>query len=412
MKYRKKGHLRPPEFSLLLTMISNRQLFQRHVAQTSPSPLSLEIEKAEGVFLYDRAGKKYLDLISGISVSNIGHCNPEVVNAIKNQAEKFMHLMVYGEYIHSPQVQLSAKIASLLPKNLNTCYIVNSGAEAVEGALKLAKRYTGKTNIVTFSNSYHGSTHGALSVMGNESFKNSFRPLLPGISIGNFNDHSSLELIDEHTAAVIIEPIQSEAGIISGDVEFFKSLRKKCHDKGALLILDEIQTAFGRTGSMFAFEKMDFIPDVLLLAKAMGGGMPIGAFVSSNEIMSALSSDPVLGHITTFGGHPVSCAASLAAINFLERNSLIKDVRKKEELFISLLKHNRIKEIRSEGLLIAVEFSSFEENKLIIDRCIENGVITDWFLFNDRSMRIAPPLIITEDEVKKACTVILRAVGG
>ena len=352
-----------------------------------------------------------MDLISGIGVSNLGHSHPSVVNAVKDQVDKYMHLMVYGEYVQAPQVRFAEKLVSLLPDNLQSVYFTNSGAEAVEGALKLAKRFTGRQQILAFKNSYHGSTHGALSVMGNEEFKQAYRPLLPGISFSRFNSMGDLDLITAETACVIIETIQGEAGIRVPDKAYLQALCKRCDELGVLLILDEIQAAFGRTGTLFAFEHFGIVPDILLLAKALGGGMPIGAFITSHKIMSALTEKPILGHITTFGGHPVCCAAGLAALEVLLNEQLIGAVEEKEALFRKLLVHPQIKEIRGKGLMLALEFEHFDLNKKIIDRCIENGVITDWFLHCSNSMRIAPPLIITHQQIDKACNVILEAVA-
>jgi acetylornithine/succinyldiaminopimelate/putrescine aminotransferase len=388
--------------------MKNRELFFKYVAQTSPAPPALEIQRAEGIYLYGTSGKKYIDLISGISVSNVGHGNPKVVRAIKRQLSKHKHVMVYGEFIVAPQVEYANLLINYFPKKLNNVYFTSSGSEAVEGALKLAKRFTGRTEIIAFKNSYHGSTHGALSVMGNETFKQVFRPLLSDIRFLEFNCEQDLLHISAKTACVIIEPIQGEAGIITPKNNFLKKLRARCNETGALLIFDEIQTGIGRTGKMFAFEKYKVVPDVLCLAKAFGGGMPLGAFVSSKEKMSALSYDPVLGHITTFGGHPLSCAAGMAAFRVVEEK--IKEVKTKEKLFRKILKHPRIKEVRGEGLLLAVQFSSEAENKRIISKCIENGVITDWFLFRPDAMRIAPPLVISEKEITEACQLILKSI--
>jgi len=372
--------------------------------------LLLEFERAEGVYMYNSEGTAYLDLISGIGVSNLGHSHPYVVKAIKNQVDKYMHLMVYGEYVQTPQVRFAEKLVSILPDNLQSVYFTNSGAEAVEGALKLAKRYTGRQQIIACKDSYHGSTQGALSVMGNEEFKQAYRPLLPGVSFIHFNNIDDLELITNQTACVIIETIQGEAGIRVPDVNYMQALRARCDETGTLLILDEIQAAFGRTGKLFAFQHFAIEPDILLLAKALGGGMPVGAFISSNEIMGSLKENPILGHITTFGGHPVCCAAGLAALEVLINENLIAGVAEKEALFKKLLVHPVIKEVRGKGLMLAAEFESFDLNKKIIDRCIENGVVTDWFLHCSNSMRIAPPLIITNEEIEKACMVIIEAV--
>ncbi|WP_295792498.1 aspartate aminotransferase family protein [Mucilaginibacter sp.] len=387
-----------------------RQLFLANNAQTTDFPLLLEFERAEGIYMYDKEGKAFIDLISGIGVSNLGHSNPYVVNAIKIQLDKYMHLMVYGEYVQTPQVKFAEKLVSLLPAHLQSVYFTNSGAEAVEGALKLAKRYTDRHQIIACKNSYHGSTHGALSVMGNEEFKQAYRPLLPGVSFINFNNVDDLDFITNKTACVIIETVQGEAGIRVPDTAYMQALRNRCNETGTLLILDEIQAAFGRTGKLFAFQHFGIEPDILLLAKALGGGMPVGAFISSNEIMGALKENPILGHITTFGGHPVCCAAGLAALEVLLDEKLIDSVAEKEALLKKLLVHPAIKQVRGKGLMLAAEFESFELNKKIIDRCIENGVITDWFLHCSNSMRIAPPLIITADEIEEACRVIIEAV--
>jgi len=387
-----------------------RQLFLANNAQTTNFPLLLEFERAEGVYMHDSAGKTYMDLISGIGVSNLGHSHPKVVEAIKQQVDKYMHLMVYGEYVQTPQVRFAEKLISVFPTNLQSVYFTNSGTEAVEGALKLAKRYTGRRLIIACHNSYHGSTHGALSVMGNEEFKQAYRPLLPGVNFIRFNNIDDLSLITQETACVIIETVQGEAGIRVPDIAYMQALRERCTETGALLILDEIQAAFGRTGRLFGFEHYGIAPDILLLAKALGGGMPVGAFAASHQIMDSLKENPILGHITTFGGHPVCCAAGLAALEVLLDEDLCSAVAEKEELFRSLLAHPSIKQIRGKGLMLAIELDSFELNKKIIDRCIENGVIVDWFLHCSNSMRIAPPLIITNDEIKKACEVILEAI--
>jgi acetylornithine/N-succinyldiaminopimelate aminotransferase len=387
-----------------------RQLFLANNAQTTDFPLLLEFERAEGIYMFNEEGRAFTDLISGIGVSSLGHGNPKVIEAVKQQVEKYMHLMVYGEYVQTPQVRFAEKLASVLPQNLQSVYFTNSGAEAVEGALKLAKRFTGRQQIVACRNSYHGSTQGALSVMGNEEFKQAYRPLLPGINFIRFNEPADLQLITEQTACVIIETIQGEAGIRVPDLTYMQALRKRCNETGTLLILDEIQAAFGRTGKLFAFEHYSIIPDILLLAKALGGGMPIGAFISSNLIMGALKENPILGHITTFGGHPVCCAAGLAALEVLLDENLIPAVAEKEALFRKLLVHPAIKEVRGKGLILAIELDNFDLNKKIIDRCIENGVITDWFLHCSNSMRIAPPLIITHEQIEHACGVILEAI--
>ena len=390
--------------------IDTRQLFLRHVAQTSPNPLGIEISRAEGLYLYDPSGKAYMDLIGGISVCNTGHRHPRVVQAIKNQADQYLHVLVYGELIQSPQVRYATLLATHLPPSLNSVYFTNSGAEATEGAMKLAKRVTGRTEIVAFQQSYHGSTQGALSVMGDEYWRNAYRPLLPGVRHVKYNDHSSLEWITDKTACVIAETVQAERGIYAPDVAWMKALRQRCDETGALLVLDEIQAGFGRTGKLWGFENYDIVPDILLLGKALGGGMPMGAFIADKQRMWALTGDPVLGHITTFGGHPVCCAAGLASMEVLLEEGWIAEVARKEALFRQLLVHSTIRDIRSCGLLMAVEFDNFEINKKIIDKCIEKGLLTDWYLFAPQSMRIAPPLLITEEEIARACEIILESI--
>lgn len=389
-------------------MLTNRQLFYNHVAQTSETPLALEIERAEGVHLFAADGKQYIDLISGISVSNVGHRHPKVLKAIHEQLDKYMHLMVYGEFVQAPQTKFAKALTDHLPKTLDSVYFVNSGSEAIEGAMKLAKRYTGRTEIISFKNAYHGSTQGSLSIMGDEEFKNAFRPLLPQTKQLRYNSEEDLLSITEKTACVIVETIQGEAGAVLPQNDFLKKLRERCTKVGALLVLDEIQCAFGRTGKLFAFEHYGVVPDILCLAKAMGGGMPIGAFVSSKQIMGSLTNNPILGHITTFGGHPVCCAAGLAALETVLEEKWMQQVDAKEKLFRELLKHPSIKSIQGKGLLLSIEFDSYEQNKTIIDKCIADGLLTDWFLFNSHSMRIAPPLCITEAEIRSACAIILK----
>ena len=391
-------------------MLSPRQLFLLNTAQTSTSPRLLEIERAEGMYLYDYDGKSYMDLVSGFAVSNTGHRNAKVVQAIKDQADKYLHLTVYGEFIQSPQVKFASKLSSILPDSLNSVYFVNSGAEATEGAMKLAKRFTGRSEIIACKNSYHGSTQGALSVMGNEHYKQAYRPLLPGIRFIEFNNYIDLDFISSESAAVIVETIQGEAGVRVPDMNYMQRLRKRCNETGTLLILDEIQTGFGRTGTLFAFEHFNIHPDILLLAKGMGGGMPIGAFISSLEIMSVLKENPILGHITTFGGHPVSCAAGLANLEVIIEEELVKDVSLKESLFRKHLQHPEIKEVRGMGLMLCIQLGSFEQVENVSRRCVENGIIIDWFLHCDTAMRIAPPLIITDNEIQKACATIIEAL--
>jgi acetylornithine/N-succinyldiaminopimelate aminotransferase len=384
-------------------MFTNRQLFLKHLGQTSSAPLMLEIERAEGVFMYGPSGEKYLDLISGVSVSNTGHCHPKVVKAVKEQADAYLHLMVYGEIIQSPQVKYAEYLAGFLPASLSCTYFVNSGSEAVEGALKLAKRFTGRSKIISFENSYHGSTHGALSIQGSEEYRNAFRPMLPDTFRARFNDSDSLNIIDKRTACVIIEPVQGEAGIIFPEKGFLKLVREKCTETNALLIFDEIQTGFGRTGHMFAIDRFKVVPDILLLAKALGGGMPLGAFISSGEIMSSLMSNPPLGHITTFGGHPVCCAAGLASMKVLTEENLVNSCSGKSKRFRDLLKHDLITCVRGEGLLLAVQLAGPEYVRYAITKAPEYGLILDYFLFCDNAFRIAPPLTINEEEISWAC---------
>ena len=400
--------------------ISHRQHFFDHIAQTSDYPLALEIDSADGVYMYGADGKKYLDLISGIGVSNVGHRHPDVLEALHKQLDKHMHLLVYGEFVQSTQVQLAKAlidtldIESALPSpfgKIDNVYFTNSGTEAVEGAMKLAKRFTGRAEFISCFNAYHGATQGALSLSGAEHFKRSFRPLLPeikNITHGNLDD---LLHITSKTAAVVIEIIGGESGVRVPSQDYIKALRKKCTEVGALLILDEVQTGFGRTGSFWAFEQYDIYPDVLLSAKGMGGGMPIGAFMASQEVMSVFKNNPVLGHITTFGGHPVSSAAALAALQITLKENLPEKAIAKGELFKALLTHPKIKEVRGQGLMLAAEMESFEQLKQTIDKCIEKGVITDWFLFCDNSMRLAPPLIISEEQIREGCAAILEVLN-
>ena len=387
-----------------------RQLFLNHVAQTSDAPLMLEIEKAEGIYMYDKQGNKIIDLISGIGVSNVGHRHPKVMDAIHEQSEKYLHLMVYGEFVQSPQVKLATALCETLPDPLSSVYFVNSGSEAVEGAIKLAKRYTGRPEIIAFHNAYHGSTQDALSLSGSDSFKRNFRPLIPCIRHLRFDNMEDLHQIGNQTAAVIIETIQGEAGVRVPHPEYLPALARTCKKNGTLLILDEIQTGFGRTGKFWAFEHYNIVPDILVAAKGMGGGMPIGAFISAKEIMQTLTANPVLGHISTFGGHPLSCAASLATLNVIQKENLLDDVEEKEKLFRDHLQHPAIKSIRSKGLMMAVEFESYTILKPVIDTAIELGVLTDWFLFCDSAMRIAPPLIISKDEILETCHKLIQAI--
>jgi acetylornithine/N-succinyldiaminopimelate aminotransferase len=390
---------------------NNRNLFLQYVGQTSEAPVALEIVKAEGCKLFDINGKEYIDLIGGISVCNVGHRHPKVIEAIKKQLDSYLHIMVYGELVQSPQVQYATALAQHLPASLNSVFFTASGSEATEGAMKLAKRFTGRTQIISFKNSYHGSTQGALSVMGSEYWQQAFRPLLPGIVQLNYSSFSDLENITAQTACVIAETIQAEAGVLVPQNNWLKALREKCTETGTLLVLDEIQCGFGRNGTLWAFEHFDVVPDILLLGKALGGGMPLGAFVADKKLMDSLSHNPVLGHINTFGGHPVCCAAGLAAFNVLLEEKLIDGVKEKEALFLSLLHHPKIKAVRSCGLMIAVEFDNFETNKKIIDALMEQGVFTDWFLFASNCLRIVPPLVINKGEIEEACRKILQIIN-
>jgi acetylornithine/succinyldiaminopimelate/putrescine aminotransferase len=365
--------------------------------------MMLEIVRAEGIYMYGPDGTKYIDLISGVSVSNTGHCHPRVVEAVNDQVTRYMHLMVYGEFIQNPQVKYAARLAELLPPSLNSCYFVNSGSEAVEGALKLAKRYTGKSRIIYFNNSYHGSTHGPLSIQGSEIYRNAFRPLLPDTFQITFNDEKSLDAIDNNTACVIVEPVQGEAGVIFPEDDFLLKIRNKCNSTGALLIFDEIQTGFGRLGHLFAIDRFGIVPDILLLAKALGGGMPLGAFISSVEIMSSLVTNPSLGHITTFGGHPVCCAAGLASLNVIVEEKLVERSISKSTSFRERLNNPLITEIRGEGLFLAVQLTDPTYVQYVITNAPKYGIVLDYFLFRENSFRITPPLIINDEEIAMAC---------
>ncbi len=387
-----------------------RDHFFRYMAQTSPFPLALEIEKAEGIYMYGTDGKEYIDMISGISVSAVGHRHPAVVDAMKAQLDHHMHLMVYGELIQPPQVKLVRLLIRNLPRTLNNVYLVNSGSEAIEGALKLAKRYTGRTEVVAFEDAYHGSTHGALSITGREGIKQAFRPLLPDIRHIVFNDPAMLDQITKRTACVVAETIQGEAGAIVPDKEFMQTLRQRCNETGALLILDEIQAGMGRTGELWAFSHFGIEPDILTLAKGLGGGMPLGVFIANREMMRCLTEQPVLGHITTFGGNALCTAAATATLQTIIGKRLWENAIQQEKTIREHLIHNNILKIRGKGLLLAVEFDSADRCKKIIDRCLALGLLTDWFLFAGHCMRIAPPLTISSEEIKKACAVILQAV--
>jgi len=377
--------------------------------------MAFPVSRAKGALLYNDTGKTFIDLIGGISVCNVGHCHPSVVAAIQAQAAEYLHVMVYGEAVQSPQVQYAALLAKHLPDTLDCVYFTNSGAEAVEGAMKLAKRLTGRTEIIACHNSYHGSTQGALSLLGDEYWRSAYRPLLPGIRHIRYNNQEDLAHIDVHTACIVLETVQAEAGVIAPDPAWMQALRQRCSDTGVLLVLDEIQAGFGRTGSLWAFEQYNIIPDILLLGKALGGGMPLGAFIASGARMQALADKPVLGHITTFGGHPVSCAAGKAALEALLDEQMVKAVPAKERLFRDLLQHKSIRALRSRGLMLALELNSYEQVKKVISCCLNTpgettGVFTDWFLFAPNCIRLVPPLTISEEEIKQACTILLAAL--
>ncbi len=388
----------------------SEEVFLHKLAQTTPYPYNITIEKAQGVYLYAPDGKRYIDMISGIGVSSIGHGNPHVIQAIKSQVDKHLHVMVYGEFIqHSPNA-LAEKLTSLLPASLNCCYFVNSGTEANEGALKLAKRVSGRTEIISMRKSYHGSTHGSLSVSGNEMKKAAFRPLLPDVRFLNFNAIEELEAITEKTACVIVETVQGDAGVRIPTKEYMQALRKKCDEHCVLLIFDEIQCGMGRTGTLFAFEQFEVVPDILTIGKAFGGGLPIGAFIAHQRLMKTLTYDPPLGHITTFGGNPVCCASALATLEVMEQENLLAGVEKKGQLIASFLQHPRIKEIRRIGLMFAIDFETADEVNSIVHYAKQKGVICYWFLSHPNSFRIAPPLIISEEEIREACAIILEAI--
>lgn len=391
-----------------------RKQFLAHVGQTSPSPMLVEVARAEGTFFYTPEGKRYYDLVAGVSVSNVGHSNPAVVRAVQEQAARYMHVMVYGELVERPQVEYAARIAALLPGGLESVYFVNSGAEAVEGALKLAKRYTGRTELVSMRRAYHGSTHGAMSMMGTpegEEWKSAFRPLLPDVQAIEFNDFAALERITDRTACVLAEPVQGEAGVRPPQPGYLEALRRRCDQEGALLLFDEIQTGMGRTGAMFAATRYGVEPDIVCLAKAFGGGMPLGAFVARHEIMDTLRENPVLGHITTFGGHPVCCAAGLAALDYLVEHRVVERVEAKGALYEELLRdHPAVREIRRAGLLMAVELGEAPKLYRLMELFKEEGILSDWFLYCDTAFRISPPLTISEEEVRDSAAIIRRCL--
>ena len=390
--------------------MNRRDLFLKHVAQTSHFPLMLDVNYAEGMFIYDHSGKKYIDLNSGISVSSLGHRHPAVIEAIKNQCDQFLHTMVYGEHLQSPQLSYASTLTTDLDNGLDSVYFVMTGSEAVEGALKLARKHTSRYEIISCANAYHGSTMAAESLRSDEKFTQAFLPTIPGIRHIDFNDVSQLKKITSKTAAVILEPVQAEAGVRVPEDNYLKKVRAKCDETGTLMILDEIQTGFGRTGHLFGHKKYDVVPDILLISKSMGGGMPVGAFVARKEVMQSISNDPILGHITTFGGHPVSCAAALATLETLKKEKIIESVAEKETLIKSLLVHPIIKEVRSSGLMMAVELTKRKYLKHVVAKSFELGALIDYFLFNNRSFRLAPPLIISEEEIKMACNILLQAM--
>ena len=390
--------------------MTKRELFLRHLAPTSEMPMLLEVERAEGLHLIGTNGKRYLDLIAGIGVSSLGHCHPAVVRAVREQSERYLHTMVYGEYVLAPQVQLAKLLTDQLPENLDSVYFVNSGAEATEGAMKLAKKATGRAEFIAATRAYHGSTQGAASLMWPKDFTQAFHPLLPGVRHLDFNCDFCLNRINEQTAAVIIETVQAEWGLRKPRVAWLRALRERCTETGTLLIFDEIQAGYGRTGTLFAFEQYGVVPDILLLAKGMGGGMPIGCFVASRVLMRHLAVDPILGHITTFGGHPVSCAAALATLQTILDERLVDRVAGLERVLREELVHPKILDVRTAGLWAAMELENFATVQGVIKRALDRGVIVDWFLFNDRSVRIAPPLIIPEDELRTVCRTLIECL--
>ncbi|MBN2891435.1 MAG: aspartate aminotransferase family protein [Bacteroidales bacterium] len=390
--------------------MTERELFFRHLGLPSANPSALHITKAEGIYLYDNKGRQIIDLCAGVSVSNIGHQHPAVIEAVKKQVEQYMHIHVYGELLQSPQVKYAEFLTNQLPNQLDSVYFVNSGSEANEGALKLAKRYTDRSEIISFKNAYHGSTHGALSVLGDEYFKQAYRPLLPDIRFLEFNNEKQLEQITQKTACVIVEPVQAEAGVIVPENNFLQKLRNRCDETGTFLIFDEIQTGFGRTGELFAFMKYNVVPDIMTIAKAMGGGMAIGAFVASREIMDVLKTNPILGHITTFGGHPVSCAAAYANLKVILDEKLCDNVQKKGDLFLEKIRHSKIKSINGTGLLYAVELESAEMTSKFVEKAEKNGFITDAFLFAPQKFRIGPPLTIKDQQIQIVSELILKTL--
>lgn len=391
-------------------MLSNRQLFLANTAQTSTSPRLIEIDRAEGVYLYGPSGERYIDLVSGFAVSNIGHRHPRVIEAISNQLDRYLHVTVYGEFVQAPQVALATELLAVLPERFDSVYFTNSGTEATEGAMKIAKKFTGRRQIIAAEKAYHGSTQGALSLIGNPEYHRAYAPLLPEIEFIRYNNQNDIAKIDTSTAAVILEAVQGEAGIRVPDLSYMRAVRERCNETGTVLIFDEIQTGFGRTGKLFAFQHYGIEPDILLLAKGMGGGMPIGAFIANKTIMDVIKDNPMLGHITTFGGHPVSCAAALASLNVIINEHLVDDVERKAQLFRKYLQHPAIREIRGIGLMMCIQLDTFEQVADVSRYCADNGVIIDWFLHCATALRVSPPLIISDDDIAKACQTILNAL--
>ena len=391
-------------------MDKREHLFFRHLAQTSSSPLIIEADHAEGVYITDIHGKKYLDMVAGISVSHLGHRHPAIMDAIHKQLDRHLHLMVYGEFIQQSQTEYAMEISRHLPGQLDAVYFVNSGSEAVEGALKLAKRFTGRFEIVSFRNAYHGSAAGALSVLGSEYFKRAFRPLVPDIRFLDFNQPDQLDQITHKTAGVIVEPVQGEAGVIFPEDHYLDKLKARCNETGALLIFDEVQTGFGRIGDLFAFQQFDVIPDILVLGKALGGGLPLGAFISSGRIMKTLTHNPELGHITTFGGHPLSCAAGLGALRFMDSSAILNTIQEKGNLVRGKMKHSLIREVRGDGLFFAIDLDDRDISRKVGTEALNRGIITDWFLFRDQAFRISPPLTITDEELARGCDLFLETM--
>ena len=387
-----------------------KEAFFKHQAQTTPHPLTLEISSAKGSYVYDTNQKAYLDFIAGVSANSLGHNHPKVSEAIKNQVDAYTHVMVYGEFIQKPQVDLCALLAKELPENLSTVYLTNSGTEATEGALKLAKRFTGRSGLIACKNGYHGNTQGSMSVCGAEEQNRAFRPLIPGVKFIEFNNENDLQKITSETAGVILETIQGGAGFIVPKNNYLKKVKKRCEEVGALLILDEIQSGIGRTGKLFGFQNFDMAPDIIVTGKGLGGGMPIGAFISSYEIMDCLKDKPKLGHITTFGGHPVIAAAALATIKEITESNLMQESLRKEKLFRSLLVHPQIKEIRGTGLMLALMLESDEKASEVILTCMNKGLLLFWLLFEHKAVRITPPLTISDEEIKEGCAIILSVL--